>query len=129
MDARIRITRVVAPDELAEQIEPSMRNMGVAIAVRAQRLVPKLTWALHDTIDTDTEIRGGTVVTQVGAGDEDVDYATYVERGTSRMAAQPYLRPAMLQVTGSDFKGGGKGIAKHGVLGTTRRSRRRADGR
>lgn len=130
-DARIRITRVVNEDELGKQIEERMKKLGGAIGVRAQRIVPKKTWALHDSITTETERRGARIVTTVGAGNADVDYALHVEQGTSRAAAQPYLRPAMLQVTGSDFRYGGPGPETRGVRkerAATSRARRRERG-
>lgn len=127
-DARIRITRVVNDEELGRQIEPKMTKLGQAIGARAQRLVPKRTWALHDTIFAETERKGATVVTTVGAGGtDDVDYGLDVERGTSKMAAQPYLRPAFAQTTGRDLAYSGKGITAHGVVAfSSRRARTRA---
>lgn len=117
---RIRITRVIAPGELAAQVERPMRNAGNAIGRRMQRLVPKRTWALHDTIKTSTERRGGKVVTTVGAGGttssgKRVTYALHVERGTSTMAAQPYMRPALLQTKSADLNYSGDGPVTHGV--------------
>lgn len=127
MATRIIITRVVDPDELGEQIEPHMVKLGNAIATRMQRLVPKRTWALHDTIVVGTERRGAKVITEVGAGGGDVDYEQHVERGTSRQKAQPYMRPALYQSKASDLNFGGAGPKRHGVVRmTTRRSRRRA---
>lgn len=126
-DARIRITRVVAPDELGEQIEPKMRRLGEAAGSRMQRLVPKRTWALHDTIATGTERRGATVTTEIGFGGGDVDYGLAVERGTSKMRAQPFARPALAQTTGRDLNYSGKGITRHGVVSfSSRRARARA---
>ena len=72
-----------------------------------------------------------TVKTQFGQVefiDEDVDYALHVELGTSKMSAQPYLRPAMLQVTGADFRYAGAGPETRGVRkerAATARARRR----
>lgn len=130
-DARIRITRVVNDEELGSQIEEKMRRVGAAIGARAQRIVPKRTWALHDSIVTSTERTGSRVTTTVGAGDERVDYAMHVELGTSRAAAQPYLRPAMLQVTGNDFRYAGSGPTPKGAMrlaAKTSRARRRERG-
>lgn len=127
MASRIIITRVVDDDELGRQIEPYMVNLGNAIARRMQRLVPKRSWALHDTIEAGTEREGGRVITEVGAGGGDVDYELMVERGTSRMRAQPYMRPALLQSRASDLNFTGGPPKRHGVVRiTTRRSRRRA---
>lgn len=40
-------------------------------------------------------VRGGRVKARVSAGGGDVDYAKYVEFGTRRSRAQPFLRPAL----------------------------------
>lgn len=129
-DVRIRVTRIVDDDELARQIQPKMEALGEAIGARAQRLVPKRSWSLHDSIAATTERRGSRVTTIVGAGGGDVDYALEVERGTSKMRAQPYLRPAFAQTTGRDLAYAGKGITKHGVVSfTSRRARTRARGK
>lgn len=130
MVTRIEITRV-SDDEIAKQLEPHMRNLGNAIGTRMQRLVPKETWALHDTITTGTERKGAVVTTEVGAGGNvngvEVDYETMVERGTSRQRAQPYMRPAMLQSKSADLNFAGAGPKTHGVVRvtSTRRTRRR----
>jgi HK97 gp10 family phage protein len=133
MATRIIITRDVDPDELGEQIEPKMRNLGNAIAGRMQRLVPKRTWALHDTIVAGTERNGAKVRTEVGAGDSRVDYEMHVERGTSRQKAQPYMRPALLQSRASDLNFAGGGPTRHGVVRVetrrTRAAKRRATSR
>lgn len=125
METKIRITRVY-DDRLAEQIEPAMRRLGQAVGSRMQRLVPKRTWALHDTIDATTERNGSRITTTVGFGSDEVDYGLHVERGTSRAAAQPFARPALLQSRAGDLDFKGKGIMTHGVVAaSTRRSRSR----
>lgn len=125
MHVRIRITRTAAPGVIGRQIEPKMQNLGNAIGRRMQRLVPKRTWALHDTITAETQRRGDRVTTTIGFGGGDVDYGLFVERGTSRMRAQPFARPAFLQSKAGDLTFGGK-ITRHGVVSaSTRRSRSR----
>lgn len=127
-----RITHTADTAALLDQIEPKMVNVGNAMARRAQRLVPKRTWDLHDTITAETRRVGKTIRTEVGAGGDGVDYALYVERGTSVMAAQPYLRRALLQTRAADLNVTGSGPARHGhVTVITRRatSARRARGR
>jgi len=106
MDMRIdfRITETADPADMGRLLEPKMRNLGNAIGRRAQRTVPKRTWALHDTIAVETKRTGGVVTTRVSAGGSAAPYALYVERGTSKMRAQPYLRPALLQSRAGDFK-------------------------
>lgn len=125
MATRIRITRVTDGEEIARQMLPAMESLGQAIGTRMQRLVPKRTFALHDTIDSKAEQRGAKVVTTVGFGGGDVDYGMHVERGTSRMAAQPFARPALLQSRAADLSFGGS-ITRAGVRTiSTRRSRLR----
>jgi HK97 gp10 family phage protein len=125
MKTQVRITRVY-DDRLVEQIEPSMRRLGQAVGQRMQRLVPKRTWALHDTVDTSTVRHGSKVTTTVGFGSGDVGYGLMVERGTSKMRAQPFARPALLQSRAGDLDYKGKGITTHGVVSSsTRRSRSR----
>lgn len=127
MTTRIRITTVTDGDEIARQIVPRMESLGQAVGARMQRLVPKRTWALHDTIDTVTERDGAKVTTEISAGSADVGYALHVERGTSIMRAQPYMRPALAQSRAGDLHFQGKGILRHGIQTVeTRRSRLRS---
>lgn len=100
---RIKITKQADTAAIAKQIEPKMRNLGNSVARRMQRVVPKRTWALHDTVVTETERTGSKVKTTVGAGNDKIKYALAVERGTSRAAAQPYMRPALLQSRAGDL--------------------------
>lgn len=129
MTTRIIITKVSDPDEVVRQLLPKMTNLGNAIAQRMQRLVPKKTWALHDTISAETTASGGVVTTVVGAGGGKVNYALYVELGTSRQAAQPYIRPALLQSKAGDLNYSGGGPLSHGEQQTARRERRNANAR
>jgi HK97 gp10 family phage protein len=129
MVTRIRITKMTDGDEIARQIVPRMESLGQAVGARMQRLVPKRTWALHDTIETATERRGAKVTTTISAGSADVGYALLVERGTSRMRAQPYMRPALAQSRAGDLHFSGKGILRHGVRTvSTRRTRVKSQG-
>lgn len=126
MTTRIQITKVADGAELARQIEPRMAALGEAIGARMQRLVPKRTWALHDTIETETERSGSRVTTTIGFGSDDVEYGLLVERGTSKMRAQPFARPALLQSRAGDLNYSGSGIQRHGVRSiTSRRTRMR----
>lgn len=125
--ARIVITRILRPEELGTQIVPKMESLGQAMGARMQRLVPKRTWAAHDSIETVTEREGTKVTTTVGAGNAEVDYVTDLERGTSKMKAQPFMRPAFNQTTGNDLRYKGRGITKHGIVAfSSRRARARA---
>jgi HK97 gp10 family phage protein len=64
-------------------------------AKSARALVPVRTGALRASIRVE---RSG-VGHAVRAGGGAVDYAAYVEFGTRRMAARPYLRPALESVS------------------------------
>ena len=106
--ARIRITKINI-NAISSQLEPPMNALGNALARRMQRLVPKRTWNLHDTIKNyGVERSSASVMVTVGFGGiapsgVDVDYGLYVERGTSKMSAQPFARPALLQTRPSDM--------------------------
>lgn len=64
-----------------------------ACVVEAKQKVPVRTATLQGSIQMrPAKERGDDVVGLWGSWN--VDYALYVEKGTSRMAAQPYLRPA-----------------------------------
>lgn len=112
---RIRITRVTDDASIARQLVPHMERFGQAVGARMQRLVPKKSWSLHDTISAETEQAGAKVITQVGFGGGKVKYGLHVERGTSRARAQPFARPALAQSKTSDLKYSGTGIMTHGA--------------
>lgn len=95
-NAGFRITRT-SPERVIDQLIAPMTRLGKGIERRAKLLVPKDTFALNDSIRSETKREGNHVVAEITAGGGDVTYALYVEYGTSRMRAQPYLRPAMLQ--------------------------------
>lgn len=58
------------------------------VEAHAKRIVPVDSGELHDSIHTEVSEEGMFVVA-------DADHASHVELGTSKMAAQPYLRPAL----------------------------------
>lgn len=103
----IDVTQTASDEEVARLLEPGMRNLLASMERRAKRLVPFLSGDLHDSIGTEVTREGANVVGQLYAGSDKVDYALFVERGTSRARAQPYLRPAMLQSTARDLRAGG----------------------
>ena len=106
MGTRFVIRRTMSTPELARQLEPAVGNLMNAIARRMQRAVPKRTFNLHDTIASDTHVEGSVVIGEAGAGGNgEAPYWAAVEYGTSRQAAQPYLRPALLQSRSGDLGG------------------------
>lgn len=64
----------------------------VRVEARAKRLCPVDTGRLRASITHAVERDAVGLVGVVGT---DVDYGVYVEIGTSRAGAQPYLRPAL----------------------------------
>lgn len=120
-EAILKITKITDGAELARQIAPKMTSLGNAVAVRMQRLVPKRTWALHDSIEAKpAEVNGAEVTIEIGFG---TGYGLFVERGTSKMRAQPFARPALLQSRAGDFNFGGRTTTRGAIL-ETRRVRR-----
>lgn len=66
-----------------------------AVAEDMIRLVPILSGDLRDTIEAEHLEGEGRV--HFGDVDAGVDYHLYQEFGTSKMAAQPYARPALFK--------------------------------
>lgn len=73
--------------EIYDEVEQAVALVAYSIQAEAQSTVPVDTGHLKSTIAADPDGLEATVT--AGA-----KYADYVERGTSRMAARPYLRPA-----------------------------------
>lgn len=72
----------------------------VQVETAAKRLCPVDTGRLRSSITRAVDVDSNGLVGVVGS---DVDYAEHVEFGTSRAAAQPFLRPAL------DAAGGRRG--------------------
>jgi HK97 gp10 family phage protein len=82
-------------DRIATHLGTNTREVieGLAFEVeaRAKEFCPVDTGALRASIFTEI-LQGGDVVARVGPS---MEYGPYVELGTSRMGAQPYLMPAL----------------------------------
>lgn len=124
--ATVVITRFADPADIASQLEPKMHSLGQAIARRSQRLVPKRSWALHDTHEVETSRKGDTVTTRVSVGGPLAPYWREVEYGTSKMSAQPYLTPALLQSRSADLNFTGGDPKRHGIMAIARANRKAA---
>lgn len=70
-----------------------VEQMTQTAVAKAKSIVPVDTGRLRASISGD--VKGKQLI--VGTISADTHYAAYVEFGTSRMGARPYLRPAMLQ--------------------------------
>lgn len=75
----------------------AMEDIAEEIADKATSAAPRDTGALADSIEGGAVLEGGTWKARVVA---EVDYAAYVEFGTSDTPAQPFLRPAADEVAG-----------------------------
>jgi HK97 gp10 family phage protein len=84
-----------------EKLNMHVGDFAAAQEIRdmAKDLAPVDTGHLRDSIRCWQTSEGATVtaggVSNGPEGSRDVDYAVYVEFGTYKMAAQPYLRPAV----------------------------------
>jgi HK97 gp10 family phage protein len=77
------------PSALKAEVRAEISKAGHDIEAAAKEKVPVLTGTLRRSIHTLIEHDGMTAV--IGPS---VDYGLYVEFGTRRMAARPYMRPA-----------------------------------
>lgn len=82
-------------DAFSERVGPALLHAMQNLApFRSGALFRALTFEVDATNPKDVILRAG-----VDAGtDEHVEYGLYVERGTSRMKAQPFMVPALGQV-------------------------------
>lgn len=75
---------------LPEQIEQALTAIGLTAETHAKEECPVDTGRLRNSITHEVQMNDKSVL--IGSN---VEYAAFVELGTSRMAAQPYLRPAV----------------------------------
>lgn len=76
-------------DALPEQIEAALIAIGMTAETYAKQLCPVDTGRLRNSITHEVDMKEQCAI--IGSN---VEYAAYVELGTSRQKAQPYLRPA-----------------------------------
>lgn len=74
-----------------------LTRRAIAVQAEAARLCPVDTGRLRGSIEWELGRDARGLVARVGTN---VHYARFVEEGTRRMAAQPYLRPALRAVEG-----------------------------
>lgn len=84
---------------IAENIETSLKAVGEYVKGEAKLRAPvgeyddgRIGGRLRDSIDYETDMSQKAV--HIGS---DVEYAPYVELGTSKMEEQPYLTPAVAE--------------------------------
>lgn len=95
-------TRWVLHPEVIGEIptEPLLRDLAEDVARDAEALAPMRTGALKTSVHIDNVFSNAAYVQANPRDPKDVKpeeqpYAYFVEKGTSRMAAQPFLRPAL----------------------------------
>lgn len=80
------------------EVSRYMLRQGVLVANAAKTLCPVDTGRLRASIGVSQQFTPAGAVTTVGSN---VEYSLYVELGTRRMRARPYLRPALQAIQGS----------------------------
>jgi len=83
-------------EKLANSISEAFESAATEIEIAAQTECPVDTGNLQESIRHETTNEGEEHSAQVGT---DVEYGLYVELGTKKMAAQPFLRPALYDDT------------------------------
>jgi len=88
---------------LAARVQPDVIDKGaydwaVAVEERAKEIVPVDTGELQESIHVEKGDSSGEYRVVASAA-----HAKFVEYGTSKMAAQPYITPAWRQVRGLPF--------------------------
>jgi len=76
--------------EMRTQLESAVEDAARAVRDDARQLVPRDTGALHDGIGYTTD--GPTA--EIGVLDPDLYYGAFVEFGTSKTPARPFMAPA-----------------------------------
>lgn len=90
--ARVRVVMDASGlNRLGRVVDEHVHQITDMIANDARRYVPVLSGALLSTIEKEHLDGEGRVY----CGGGGVDYHLYQEFGTSKMAAQPYMRPAL----------------------------------
>lgn len=89
------------PEEKIKKLFTALKVSSLKIQEDAQAIVPVDTGRLKLSIQSRAERKGDVVGAQVWSNASEsesgksVDYAAFVEFGTSKMKAQPYMRPAL----------------------------------
>lgn len=76
-------------DALPEQVEQALIAIGLTAETYAKQECPVDTGRLRNSITHEVDMNEQAAI--IGSN---VEYAAYVELGTSKMAPRPYLRPA-----------------------------------
>lgn len=77
--------------DIGKAVDAGVQQTAEAIAQEAQRLVPVDTGALRTSIEVFGAGGSGARTVEAGQG---LDYAAFVEYGTAKAPAQPFMTPA-----------------------------------
>lgn len=95
MGSYVRFDEAAMAELFASPVGPVGKDLArraKKVTTVAKRMCPVDTGRLRSSIVDEMGSDGEGLVARIGS---DVEYAAYVELGTSRMGAQPYLRPAL----------------------------------
>lgn len=92
MDVVVTDNSEIFLDDLSFKILQALETCGLVAEGYAKRLCPVDTGRLRNSITHSVEIDDGSGVAYIGTN---VEYAPYVEMGTSRTTPQPFLKPAV----------------------------------
>lgn len=92
IDVKLEVNNIDQIKEaLSEQLATALEAIGMQAESYAKLLCPVDTGNLRNSI---THQQAGDAAEAIGTN---VEYAAYVEMGTSKMKAQPYLEPALTE--------------------------------
>lgn len=94
---RIKYNDKEVLDAVRKQGKKHITKFAIVVERYAKELCPVDTGNLRRSITHDVETHDDVIIGQVGTP---VHYGPYVELGTRKMAARPYLRPALYGVIG-----------------------------
>lgn len=78
--------------QVETKVDVGMQKACTVVRNDAARICPVDTGRLRSSLAYEIETKGKEIIGRIGTN---VEYSIFVEYGTSRMAAQPYLRPAL----------------------------------
>jgi hypothetical protein len=95
-DMRVNVHRAELARVVVDGAKKTVDQVSAKTLANAIRIVPIKSGALRASLRREVSKDGREA--KIGSS---LKYARHVEEGTSRMAAQPYLKPALYQARGS----------------------------